>query len=179
MPDGSPRRSRRFLLSLALLLAAGAAAAVGVSRRFRGAADPCAGTASAIVVLTESHTLFLCDGGRATARFRVSIGSRGTDKRIQGDRRTPLGTYALGEPRASARFGTFIPIGYPTDEQQRRGLTGAAVGLHGPDRRLRWAGAANAWVDWTAGCVALPSDYAIAAVAAEVRRRSSPAITIR
>ena len=176
------RPSHRLVLSLAalaLLWAAGAAIAVGVSRRFRGVEDPCAGTASAIVVLTESHTLFLCDGGRATARIRASIGSRGTDKRAEGDRRTPLGTYVLGEPRTSARFGTFIPIGYPTEEQRRRGLTGAAVGLHGPERRLRWAGAANAWVDWTAGCIALPSDAAISVVAAEVRRRGGATITIR
>ncbi len=95
-----------------------------------------------------------------------------------GDRRTPLGTYTLGAPRPSARWGTFIPVGYPTDEQRRRGFTGSDVGIHGPERRLRWLGPINAWLDWTAGCVAVPDDQALARVAA-VARRGGAAITLR
>ncbi len=111
-------------------------------------------------------------------RYRVSLGSAGVDKRAQGDRRTPLGTYTLGAPRPSARWGTFIPIGYPTDEQRRRGFTGSDVGIHGPERRLRWLGPINAWLDWTAGCVAVPDDRALARVAAAARRGGA-AITLR
>ncbi len=170
---------RRLLLAaVALLALAGGAGAAGLARRFAGAADPCATGASAVVVLTASRTLWLCERGRATARFRVSLGQGGTDKRREGDEKTPLGTYTLGAPRASAGWGTFIPIGYPTAAQRRRGYTGAAVGVHGPARGFRWAGRANAWFDWTGGCVGMASDAELAQVAA-VARRGGATISIR
>ena len=52
------------------------------------------------------------------------------------------------------------------------------MGIHGPDRRFRWAGRMNAWFDWTAGCVALATDEEVQAVAAWVQKRK-PNVTIR
>lgn len=168
----------RLLAALALLVATGGAGAAGLARRFAGTDDPCVSTSSAVVVLTRSRSLWLCDGGKARARFRVSLGSRGVDKRIQGDRKTPLGTYTLGTPRPSAGWGTFIPVGYPTAQQRKLGYTGSAVGVHGPARGFRWAGGANAWLDWTGGCIGLASDEELAQVAA-VAHRGGATITIR
>jgi murein L,D-transpeptidase YafK len=173
-----PSSRTRLLLALALLASAGGAGAAGLAYRFAGAKDPCATTSSAVVVLTASRSLWLCEGQKARARFRVSLGSAGVDKRVEGDRKTPLGTYALSAPRPSARWGTFIPIGYPTPEQRKLGYTGAAVGIHGPARAFRWAGVANAWLDWTAGCIGLASDEEIARVAA-VARTAGATVTIR
>jgi murein L,D-transpeptidase YafK len=168
----------RLLAALALLALAGGAAAASLARRFAGSADPCATSKSAVVVLTASRTLWLCERGQAAARFRVSLGQGGVDKRREGDERTPLGTYTLGAPRPSAGWGTFIPIGYPTAAQRERGYTGSAVGIHGPARGLRWAGAANAWIDWTGGCIGMASDEELARVAA-VARRGGVTISIR
>jgi len=112
------------------------------------------------------------------ARFKVALGRGGLDKTRQGDGRTPLGTYSLGAPRPSTRFGTFIPIGYPTPEQSARGFTGRDVGVHGPERRARWLGSLSTWIDWTAGCVATGTDDEIALVASFVRERS-PGVVLR
>jgi len=169
---------RRLLAALALLALAGGAGAATLARRFAGAADPCVEGSSAVVVLTASRSLWLCEAGKARARFRVSLGQGGVDKRRQGDEKTPLGTYTLGAPRPSAGWGTFIPIGYPTAVQRKRGFTGSAVGIHGPARKLRWAGRANAWLDWTGGCVGMASDEELAQVAA-VARRGGAMISIR
>ncbi|ACG74810.1 conserved hypothetical protein [Anaeromyxobacter sp. K] len=124
-----------------------------------------------VLVETVHRRLALCEAGAAAAVFPVALGSAGTGKRVEGDRRTPLGAYALGAPRPSAGFGTFIPIAYPTAEQRRAGFTGSNVGIHGPSRATRWAGRLNTWTDWTAGCVALGSDPDVRAVAAFAERR--------
>jgi len=139
---------------------------------------PCAAEGHLVVVETRAHTLWLCSERRAVGRFKVALGRRGLDKRREGDGRTPLGTYFLGSPRPSARFGTFIPIGYPTPEQSARGSTGKNVGIHGPDRRATWLGALTTWIDWTAGCVATGTDEEIRAVAAFVRERH-PRVVLR
>jgi murein L,D-transpeptidase YafK len=152
-----------------------AAAAPGVAA---GESLACSSSEPQVVVTTKDHRLWLCDQGRPVASYRVALGRGGTDKRAQGDGKTPLGSYALGDPRPSSRFGTFIPVAYPTADQRRRGFTGTAVGVHGPDRRFRWAGRMNAWIDWTAGCIALATDDEMQAVATWVRERKA-SVTIR
>lgn len=143
-----------------------------------GAAAPCPEVGDLVVVETRARVLWLCSDHRALARVRVALGRGGLDKLHEGDRRTPLGAYSLGEPRPSRRFGTFIPIGYPTAEQRARGLTGSDVGIHGPVRRFSWLSTASTWVDWTAGCVATGTYAGVALVAGFVRERR-PAILLR
>ncbi len=170
-----PRRAR-----LALVLAATFAvlAVAHVLWRFAGAEDPCPTASTPLVLTTRSRTLWLCEAGRATAHLPVALGSAGVDKRVQGDRRTPIGTYTLGTPHPSSGYGTFIPIAYPTEAQRKQGFTGTAVGIHGPRRRFRWLGPVNAWFDWSGGCVAVADDAAIAKVV-QVASRGRAAITIR
>lgn len=132
-------------------------------------AEPCAGRARAVIVSTRARELRLCERGKTSRTFAVALGTGGDDKRVRGDARTPLGTYPLGAPRASASFGTFIPLGYPTAQQRRQGFTGSDVGLHGPGRDSRFLGAVNTSVDWTLGCIAVASDREIEEVAAFVR----------
>jgi murein L,D-transpeptidase YafK len=142
------------------------------------AAPPCEGRAAAIVVRAADHRLSLCDAGRPTAELPVALGRAGTGKRAAGDNRTPLGTYPLGAPRPSKEFGTFVPVGYPTPDQRRQGLSGGDIGVHGPKRRFAWAGRLNAGVDWTRGCIAVATDEAIALVVRWVKRHPGALIHI-
>lgn len=139
---------------------------------------PCEADGDLVVVATRARVLWLCSQRRPLARIGVALGRGGVDKTREGDGRTPLGLYALGTPRASARFGTFIPIGYPTDRQKDQGFTGRDVGIHGPDRRFAWLGALSTRVDWTAGCIATGSDEDLAAIASFVRARR-PHVLVR
>src|SRR4051812_43014431 len=100
-------------LSLALLSATGA-----------GPAPPCHPGETAVLVRVSAHALELCQDGRSVASHRVALGSGGIGKQRMGDGKTPLGLYALGAPRPSPSFGTFVPVGYPTPAQQRLGFTG-------------------------------------------------------
>ncbi|MBI4822261.1 MAG: L,D-transpeptidase family protein [Deltaproteobacteria bacterium] len=143
------------------------------------AAKSCPPTGSLIVVDTPTRSLHLCSRGVIVESFGVSLGKRGVGKRAEGDEKTPLGTYSLGKPRPSSRFGTFVPIGYPTKQQQKAGLTGRDVGLHGPERRLDWAGSANLWIDWTNGCVAVKSIEEIEKIAAWVSAEKVSHVLLR
>lgn len=142
------------------------------------AEPPCPPSGDSIVVLTRTRELWLCAGGAPSAQFAVALGRGGVGKRRRGDGRTPLGTYSLGAPRPSARYGTFIPIGYPTAAQAGQGFTGAAVGIHGPPRGMDAPAYPVTEVDWTLGCIATGTDADVGAIADFVRERR-PRVLIR
>src|SRR5438309_1691754 len=71
-----------------------------------------------VVVRLDSERIHLCIAGRSEIDFGLSLGRGGVGKTREGDGRTPVGTFSLGEPRASSEFQIFIPIGYPTVEQR-------------------------------------------------------------
>jgi len=141
-------------------------------------AQPCPESGNVVTVSTRKRELWLCRDGAVAAHFEVALGQGGLDKRKKGDRRTPIGTYALGMPRPSGRYGLFIPIVYPTAEQAAQGHTGGDVGIHGPPRRLPEPSYPTTAYDWTLGCVATGSDSEIEAIAEFVRARQ-PMLVIR
>lgn len=110
-----------------LLVGTCALAAGLLGRRDRpvGGDGRCAAPDARVVVDLAKHTLALCDKGSLVEKFDVRLGKGGVGKTREGDGKTPVGTYALGVPRPSNRFGTFIPIGYPTDEQRSGATRGA------------------------------------------------------
>jgi murein L,D-transpeptidase YafK len=135
-------------------------------------ADVCEGAAPSIVVESARRVMTLCEDGEAVATFPVAIGQNGVGKEKEGDRKTPLGTYPLGKPRPSKGYGTFIPIGFPTVAQKERGITGGAIGIHGPERRLRAFGSLAVALGWTYGCVAVGSDAEMMSISRWMGRRS-------
>ncbi len=155
-----------------------ASAAPGTPAASVSPATWCPETGDVVTVITRKRELWLCRDGAVAARFEVALGQGGLDKRKKGDRRTPLGTYALGTPRPSGKFGLFIPIVYPTPEQAAQGQTGGDVGIHGPPRRLPEPAYPTTAYDWTLGCVATGTDSEIQAIADFVRERQ-PLLVIR
>jgi murein L,D-transpeptidase YafK len=125
----------------------------------------------AVVAELKAHRLTLCEAGQPTRTYKIAIGRNGIGKQVEGDAKSPVGKYPLGVPRASNKFWTFIPLGYPTAEEKRAGFTGADVGIHGPPRSLLLLGIFSTWVDWTAGCLAVGSHGKIDEIAAWVREK--------
>jgi murein L,D-transpeptidase YafK len=132
-----------------------------------------------IVVDLEEHQLVLCEQTRAVESFGVRLGHGGIGKTHAGDGKTPIGTYPLGQPRASQRYGIFIPIGYPTADQRKKGLTGGAVGVHGPDRRVKWLGRLVNTFDTSDGCVGLAKDEEMERIEKWVRSAKAQTIELR
>lgn len=129
----------------------------------------CIGHDREIVWSESTQGLYLCKQDRAVKAMRTSIGSNGLGKSIEGDRKTPIGSYWLGAPRKSDHYGLFIPVGFPNEIDLQAGRTGHSVGIHGPLRIPRFASACSVGSslekNWTAGCVAVARDSQIAEVA--------------
>lgn len=142
-----------------------------------GAGD-CAQRSNVVVVNLDSHRLSLCQKERAAQTYTVSLGSGGIGKRQEGDHRTPIGSFALGEPRPSTEFLLFIPVGYPTAEQRRAGYTGGDIGIHGPKRSVAWLGRLANWKDWTRGCIAINSEDDIREVAGWVQKNHTARVEL-
>lgn len=144
-----------------------------------GAVPVCSASDARIVVHLKEHILLLCEKDKVIETFGVRLGSGGTGKSREGDKKTPVGEYELGEPRPSKSFGTFIPISYPTAEQQKAGFTGGAVGVHGPHRWISWLGSLVNTFDSSDGCVGVASDAEIERIARWVRSASAKRIELR
>ena len=143
------------------------------------AGPPRCPAATTIVVNTRSHQLTLCEQGRSVRTLPIAIGGGGTDKRREGDRKTPLGSYGLDAARSSAKFHRFVGIRYPTPEQAARGFTGSAVGIHGPSRKYGWLSSARNWIDWTDGCIAVATDEDIDELVAWMARAGARTVEIQ
>lgn len=144
--------------------------------------DPCKAVGSNqkawILADTDIQVIYLCKDGQSVADYDFSMGRGGTGKTTLGDRKTPLGKYALAKPYKSDKFKVFIPIGYPTAAQSQQGMTGADVGIHGPARPFRCAGFLNAAVNWTQGCLAVSSDTYIKDIGRFVQLNNVRELTI-
>lgn len=116
-------------------------------------------------VHASSQKLSVCERNRVVKEFRVALGTQGVGKKRQGDNKTPVGVYSLASPRSSERFGIFIPVQYPTQQQIYNGYTGGAIGIHGPTQRYRRFGSLRTFANWTQGCIALGSNDQISYIA--------------
>lgn len=156
------------MLPLLLLAALGAAP------------GPCARLPDGVVVDTARRVLHLCKGGAADATYRVNLGQGGVGKRKQGDKRTPLGRYRLSPPRASySGFTWFVPVGYPTKAQRKRGYTGGAIGIHGPPDWMPQAVIDVAFgTPWTDGCIMVRTKADIDAIRAWLLEHTPDTIDI-
>ena len=132
-----------------------------------------------IVVSSEAHRLWLCAGYREVKSYWVRLARNETGKRQAGDAMLPLGSYVLGAPRESKKFGLFIPIGYPSPQQAAQGYTGDSVGIHGPHRAVRWLGYLVNAFDTTAGCVGVATDGDMREIAGFASQQRARWITIR
>lgn len=154
-------------------------AAIGARGLAVASPRTCQSADSRVVVDLKKRSLSLCEKGSAVGTFDVFLGRGGIGKTQKGDGKTPVGTYALGKPRPSNKFGTFIPIGYPTEEQRRMGYSGSAVGVHGPPRWAKWLGSLVTRFDLSEGCVGVARDSEIEQIANWVTAASARTIELR
>jgi len=167
-------------IAVAALVGAGSlAAALGARTPAPDGEQVCNAPDARIVVALTKHVLALCEKNVTVETFSVRLGRGGVGKTKEGDGKTPVGTYALGAPRPSSRFGVFIPIGFPTEEQKKLGYTGSDVGVHGPHRAVKWLGSLVNTFDSSDGCVGLARDAEIERIATWVRAASIKTIELR
>ena len=170
------------IISIAAIVLAGTcgvASALGTRTRALDPERMCAAADLRVVVDVGRHALALCEKEKVVGMFDVRLGRGGIGKTQEGDGKTPVGTYVLGEPRPSRRFGTFIPIGFPTEDQKKKGYSGSAVGVHGPPRWAKWLGSLVNTFDLSDGCVGVARDSEIEEIAKWVSTESVRTIELQ
>jgi murein L,D-transpeptidase YafK len=102
-------------------------------------------SAYALVVEKNSQqiTLFKYDGQyRAVDTMKCSTGKARGDKRISGDKKTPVGAYfftqVYRDRELAPLYGTrAFPLDYPNFIDRRQGRNGYAIWMHGTNRPLK------------------------------------------
>lgn len=176
MSTSTRARTRKLLGAGALILAC--AACVGGSLSFMvRAQDQLAGLANARIdrlrVSKSAGVLEAFAGPTRVAALRAAMGRGGSGpKRMEGDGRTPEGSYTIDSRHRSRQFHRFLHVSYPNAQDRARyregrrdgsiprgvGI-GGDIGVHGTPS---WASLIpfNTEVGWTEGCIAVSSPEA-------------------
>jgi murein L,D-transpeptidase YafK len=127
----------------------------------------CCGAAAApsqidkIVILKSARTMTLLSGSKVLKTYKVALGSVPVGpKRIEGDHKTPEGSYVIDAKNAHSQFHLSLHISYPsaTDQQRARSLgarPGGAIMIHGLAKPFAYLGPLHRQTDWTDGCIAV------------------------
>ena len=120
-----------------------------------------------IIVDKSDYELHVYDNKGWYATYPVVFGSKSLgDKMMEGDRKTPEGTFRIINKRPHERWNKFMLIDYPNKEswekfnrRKAQGLIpktariGGAIGIHGtwPNDNI----VVDDYTNWTQGCVSL------------------------
>ncbi len=135
---------------------------------------------SKVVVADTSRSrlyLFERSGGGWTMAgdWYASIGRGGTDKRREGDDKTPLGVYFVtmwvGDRYLPELYGAgALGLNYPNGWDERRRRDGYGIWIHGVPRNLK-----SRPPRWSRGCLTV-SNPALETLVREIERESVPVI---
>lgn len=119
---------------------------------------------TSIVVNKGARKMYLLNETDVLREYQVGLGFAPVGhKQIEGDGRTPEGTYLINRRNPRSQFHLSLGISYPnTADRAKAKALGASPGgdifIHGlpnnPEQRLRAARVQ----DWTAGCIAVTND---------------------
>jgi murein L,D-transpeptidase YafK len=109
-----------------------------------------------VVIQKDAHRLFLLGGPAVLKAYDIDLGfaPRG-DKKIEGDGKTPEGTYFIDRRNPESKYHLSLGISYPNEadiaEAEALGQPpGGDIFIHGASGRLGQRG-----TDWTYGCIAV------------------------
>ncbi|WP_425467318.1 L,D-transpeptidase family protein [Rubellimicrobium roseum] len=148
--------SRRFLLMGGAALTALAGCGGGTPTKFRNYQGP---PVTGVIVFKSRRVMYLMSGNRALREFRFELGGDPIGhKLMEGDGKTPEGTYTINRRNPNSQYHLSIGISYPNEQDVARaaalGLSpGGDIFIHGQPASLK-PGAYLAG-SWTAGCIAV------------------------
>jgi murein L,D-transpeptidase YafK len=128
---------------------------------------------SYIVVITKSkYEMKVFDStGDWIVTYPVVFGSKDQgDKMMEGDRKTPEGTFHIVAKRKHQKWNSFLSIDYPTQESYQKfyqrkangqipadARIGGSIGIHGTWPHEDYA--VDQYQNWTEGCVSTKNMY--------------------
>lgn len=155
-------------------LAALALAGCGQQSRFKSYSGP---KVTSIVINKGARQMYLMHNNDVLKSYKVDLGfAPAGAKQIEGDGKTPEGTYYIDRLNPNSKFHLSLGISYPNkqDVAEARAMgkpPGGAIFIHGQPNAFKAKGD-----DWTAGCIAV-KDREIEQIYAMVRTGTT--ITLR
>jgi murein L,D-transpeptidase YafK len=117
--------------------------------------------ADRIIILKSAHTMTLLSGNKVLKTYKVALGTvPAGPKRVEGDHKTPEGSYTIDAKNAQSQFHLSLHISYPSALDRQNAVKlgarpGGAIMIHGLAKQFAYLGALHRQVDWTDGCVAV------------------------
>ena len=156
--------SRRFLLAggLAAVAALPGCATQSKFRNYRGPG------VTSVLVYKSQRRIYLMGGSTVLRALDTELGSNPVGHKIlEGDGRTPEGTYVIDKRNPNSSYHLSIGISYPNAADRARAQVlgvrpGGDIFIHGTPREMKGR------QDWTAGCMAV-TDREVEDVYAMVR----------
>jgi murein L,D-transpeptidase YafK len=148
------RGTRSSILGITALL--GLIAAVSCT-----AAAANAPQADRILIIKSLRTMELWSGGKVMKTYKVALGTVPVGpKHLEGDHKTPEGSYVIDAKNPQSQFHLSLHISYPSavDRQRAAGLgarPGGAIMIHGLAKSFAYLGPLHRQTDWTDGCIAV------------------------
>ncbi|MCX8509158.1 MAG: L,D-transpeptidase family protein [Rhodobacteraceae bacterium] len=111
---------------------------------------------TAIVVHKAERQLFLLHGNEVLKSYQIALGGNPVgDKKVEGDGKTPEGTYFINRRNPRSAYHLSLGISYPNDQDRAEAKAlgkppGGDIFVHGQWPRKKMKG-----TDWTAGCMAV------------------------
>lgn len=123
-----------------------------------------------IIIDKSDYELRVYDDNGWYATYPVVFGSKNLDdKMLEGDRKTPEGTYHIASKRPHEKWDKMMLLDYPTkadyakfNERKAKGLIpkgakiGGGIGIHGTWQRDDMA--VDFFQNWTNGCISLKNE---------------------
>ena len=130
------------------------------------------GTISIVIDKTD-YELSVYDAKGWYATYPVVFGSNNLDdKKMEGDKKTPEGSFRIISKRVHDKWYRFMQIDYPTREswdkfnaRKKRGeipsnaSIGGAIGIHGTWPREDYI--IDKYKNWTLGCISMKKDHVL------------------
>ncbi len=126
-----------------------------------------------IVIDKSDYELSVYDSKGWFATYPVVFGNNSLDdKKMEGDKKTPEGSFRIISKRVHEKWYRFLAIDYPTKEswerfnaRKKRGeipasaSIGGAIGIHGtwPDEDF----IIDKYKNWTMGCISMKKDHVL------------------
>lgn len=114
-----------------------------------------------LLVEKRKHRLTAFAKGKAVRVYLVALGENPVGaKQIEGDKRTPEGTYVINDKNPNSAYYKNIGISYPNAEDAERARKlnkspGGDIKIHGLASHFADIGPAHRSSDWTYGCIAV------------------------
>ncbi len=111
---------------------------------------------TAIVVHKADRQMYLLHGNEVLENYQIALGGNPVgDKQIEGDGKTPEGTYFINRRNPRSAFYLSLGISYPNEKDRADAKAlgkqpGGDIFVHGQAPRKKAKG-----TDWTAGCIAV------------------------